>query len=112
MRSLPSLLSLMLLFLAACESAPSSVTEARAAEQIIVELVDENFVRYEGDRIPMEDFFYEVRVSCRDAISHGKPVPWIEVHTPADGSEVPGAVFQRLQKGMWDAGVGFIDPKL
>ncbi|MHC5066371.1 MAG: hypothetical protein ACYTG5_20635 [Planctomycetota bacterium] len=112
MRSLLSLFSLLLILIPSCESAPSSVKEARKGEQIVVELVDANFVRYQGERIPMEDFFYEIRVRCRDAISQSKPVPWIEVHTPSDGTVVPGAVFQRLQKGMWEAGVQLIDPKL
>jgi len=112
MRSLLNLLSLILLIGPSCESIPSSVTEARNGEQIVVELVNADFVRYRGQRIPMDDFFYEVRVRCREAFRQSKPVPWIEVHTPQDGSVVPGAAFQRLQEGMWDAGVQLIDPKL
>ena len=112
MRSILSLLSLLFLLGTACESAPSNLADARNGEQITVELVDADFVRYDGKRIPMEDFFYEVRIRCRQAITLAEQMPWIEVHTPRDGTAVPGVAFQRLQKGMWDAGISLIDPKL
>ena len=94
-----------------CGTAPASQDKARSGLRVVVNLLDADFVRYAGSRMPMEDFFYEIRLLCREAFDQGISVPWIEVHVPPGGGAVTNATFERLQKGMWDAGVQLIDPK-
>jgi len=79
--------------------------------RVVVDLLDDEFVSYAGNRMPMEDFFYEVRQLCRQAFGRGEAAPWIEVHASNQSGAVTNATFERFQKGMWDAGVQLIDPK-
>ncbi len=101
---------MLLLFSLGCSTAPGPSEDARDGRRLLVELLDADFVRYDGSRMPMEDFFYEVRLLCREAFDQGMVAPWIEVHHKG-GAAVSSATFARLQKGMWDAGVQLIDPK-
>ncbi len=96
---------------ASCSTPPGSLADAATGRRVVVELLDADFVVYEGSRLPMEDFFYEVRLLCRQAIDQGATAPWIEVHVAAGAVGVDSATFERLQQWMWDAGVGRIDPK-
>jgi hypothetical protein len=96
---------------AGCGSAPRVPEAAAPARQVVVELLDADFVRYQGDRLPMDDFFYEVRLLCRQAFDQGATAPSIEVHVSPDAVGVDSTTFERLQRGMWDAGVGSIEPK-
>ena len=55
---------------AACESAPGAGN--RPAEIKVLEVLDRNFVRFEGERMPLDEFLFRMRRRGQQAAEAGK----------------------------------------
>ncbi len=102
---------LLLLLITGCSSAeplPEQIQGIRTE----VAILPGGFVRFEGERIPMEAFQLEMRVRARDAEGDAARLPWVVIEVAPEVGDLTGqAMVQRLMDGMQAAGIGAIELK-
>ncbi len=103
MRLLVSVLALI--FLVSCESAPLAGATAGSDEAVVVEILDAQFVKVDGDRQPWEELVYDMRVRCRECRAQGLAMPCVEFRLPAMPDAITSADVDRIQRGLRQAGV-------
>ncbi len=93
-----------------CASNPPGDIGGPSGHRLTVYLLDDAFVRYSDERIPIEQFIYELRVMCRAADGDPAKMPWLEVRSPGGerAGQVPSRVVEEIQKHAQNAGVRHI----
>ena len=71
--------------LAACDSLPVASNEG-VGEPVVVELLDANFVRTDGQRRPWEAWLVDMRQRCRACRAADADFPWVR----PSGAMTPG----------------------
>lgn len=101
------------LLAAGCGSAPPGPDPDASAQHVVVELVDDAFVRVNGVRQPWEEMVYAMRLRCREHLQAGAErtsLPSVEFRIAANAA--PGAVsssaVDRIQAELRRAGVRHI----
>ena len=79
----PTLILVMLL--GGCESVPGGSSGSPAVVKV-VELLDPYFVRFEDERMPIDEFLFRMRELGRHAAKTGKPLFGIRIVAPKDMS--------------------------
>lgn len=93
----PTLILVMLL--GGCESVPGGSSGSPAVMKV-VELLDPYFVRFEDERMPIDEFLFRMRELGRDAAKTGKPLFGIRIVAPKDMSvdqKLLGRIIDDLQ---------------
>ena len=73
--------ALLVMLLGGCESVPGG-SSGSPSEVKVVELLDQDFVRFEGERIPIDEFLFRMRELGRDAAKTGKPLFGVRIVAP------------------------------
>ena len=94
----------LLALLAACASEPVADDEL-AGIDTPVEVLDEGFVRFEGERIALEWFLLEMRRRARAAQWEPARMPRVEVHIADGASGVDGRWFSAFSDELRKAGI-------
>ena len=76
---------LLVLLLGGCESGPGGSSGSSAVVKV-VELLDPYFVRFEDERMPIDEFLFRMRELGRDAAKTGKPLFGIRIVVSKDMS--------------------------
>ena len=92
--------------LAACDSLPVDSDEG-VGEPVVVELLDANFVRTDGQRRPWEAWLVDMRQRCRACRATESSFPWVRFRLAGD--DVPASTVERLQRELRVAGVTRIE---
>jgi hypothetical protein len=87
------ILAFLLLCLPACSSAPSGEGIPSDLELLRVEVLDDWFVRVDGERLARDEFIYRTRVDCR---GRGSESPGLGVMLVWSEDEVPSAEVQSV----------------
>ncbi len=77
----PTLILVMLL--GGCESVPGGSSGSPAVMKV-VELLDPYFVRFEDERMPIDEFLFRMRQLGRRAAKTGEPLFGIRIVVPTD----------------------------
>ena len=102
---------LLLLLITGCSSA-EPVPEQIEGIRTEVAILPGGFVRFEGERIPLEQFQLEMRYRTRDADGDPAKLPWVVVEVAPEVGELTGqAMVQRLMDGLQADGIGNIELK-
>jgi hypothetical protein len=81
--TLAILIPILVMLLGGCEGVPGGSSSSPPTWKV-VELLDPYFVRFEKERIPIDEFLFRMRQLGRDAARTGKPVFGIRIVAPAD----------------------------
>lgn len=104
-----SLLSVLAFLVgSSCSSTPVPETAVGIRTEVVI--LGGGFVRFEGDRVPMESFVYEVRVRVREADGDETRFPWVVIDVDPAVAELTGqAMVQKLMNDLRAAGVAHIE---
>jgi hypothetical protein len=106
-----ALLPMLVAVLAACGSTePEPPPDRPVGDPLEVWLLEDGFVRYEGERMPVEDFVYEVRLRCRAA--DRSAMPWLRVIAPRSEQLATARMVDEIRRQAWDAGVQHVEFEL
>ncbi len=98
----------LLWLLVACSSAPPGIAAPTGGERIVVDLLDDEFVRVDGIRQPVEQLIYAIRVRCREVDWDPGRLPHVHFRLAA-GVAVSSRLVDRLQDELRAAGVRRIE---
>ena len=102
---------LLLLLVTACSST-EPVPERIEGIRTEVSILRGGYVRYEGERIPLEEFQLDMRNLTRDADGDPAKLPWVVIEVDPEVGELTGqAMVQRLMDGLRADGIGVIELK-
>lgn len=91
-----------------CSSTPGPDTQQGVRTEVAI--LPGGFVRFEGERVPMEIFLLEVRVRVRNADGDETRIPWVVIEVDPSVKDLTGqAMVQRLMDGLRAAGVAVVE---
>jgi hypothetical protein len=80
-------------------------TSDPGGDPVRVRILDAEFVEFAGERMPIEEFLYEIRCLCR-AID-GRAKPWLELEAAIAG--VPPGVLDVIHADVRRSGIRHIE---
>jgi hypothetical protein len=89
--------------LCGCESVPGGSSHT-TGEVKVVQVLDPYFVRFDDERIPIDEFLFRMRELGREAARTGKPLFGIRIVAPAD-TAVDRKVLNRIVSDLQVSGI-------
>ena len=99
-----SSIALLWPLLTGCANAPANVDEVDGVPTP-VHVIDEGFVRFQGERIALEFFLLEMRERVRAAAGDIQRLPRVQVSVPEGAPGVDGRWVSRLRDELHKAGI-------
>lgn len=95
--------ALLVVLAGGCESVPGEGATAPWVVKV-VELLDPYFVRFEDERMPVDEFLFRMRELGREAARTGKPLFGIRILAPSD-TPVDQRLLNRVMEDLQVSGV-------
>ena len=105
-RPTPGMVVILLAGLCGCDSVPGDQV-IRPAETKELTLLDDEFVRFEGQRLPIDEFLFLMRQRGRAALANGKPLFGLRILAPED-KPVDQRLLSRIMQDLRLAGVQYV----
>ncbi|MHC4898886.1 MAG: hypothetical protein ACYTGW_17475 [Planctomycetota bacterium] len=97
------LVLILVLLQGGCESVPGGSSGSPTVVKV-VELLDPYFVRFENERMPIDEFLFRMRQRGREAAKTGKPLFGIRIVAPKD-SPVDQKLLNRIMEDLQVSGI-------